>query len=101
MLLVSLVAAVAGNQSFDLIYRGLEITSGGQRLHTLAALEAAMRAKGMAPEAFGAYREAFKHGMPPHGGFAIGLERLTAKVLGLNNVREASLFPRTRTRLTP
>jgi nondiscriminating aspartyl-tRNA synthetase len=88
-------------QSFDLIYRGIEITSGGQRLHELAALEAAMRAKGMEPEAFGAYREAFKHGMPPHGGFAIGLERLTAKVLGLNNVREASLFPRTRTRLSP
>jgi nondiscriminating aspartyl-tRNA synthetase len=88
-------------RTFDLIYRGLEITSGGQRLHTLEALEARMRAHGMAPEAFGAYREAFKHGMPPHGGFAIGLERLTARLLGLASVREATLFPRTRNRLTP
>ncbi len=88
-------------KTFDLLYRGLEITSGGQRLHQLAALEAGMRAKGMTPEAFGPYREAFKHGMPPHGGFAIGLERLTARVLGLTNVREASLFPRTRNRLSP
>ncbi|MDB5102159.1 MAG: aspartate--tRNA(Asn) ligase [Cyanobacteria bacterium RYN_339] len=88
-------------KTFDLVYRGLEITSGGQRLHALPALEASMVAHGMSPEAFGAYREAFKHGMPPHGGFAIGLERLTARVLGLGSVREASLFPRTRNRLAP
>lgn len=88
-------------EGFDLLYRGLEITTGGQRLHELPALEAAMRARGIAPESTGGYLEAFRHGMPPHGGFAIGLERLTARVLGLGNVREASLFPRTRNRLTP
>lgn len=88
-------------KSFDLLYRGLEITSGGQRLHALPQLEARLRERGMAPEAFGAYREAFRYGMPPHGGFAIGLERLTARLLGLSSVREASLFPRTRHRLTP
>jgi nondiscriminating aspartyl-tRNA synthetase len=88
-------------ESFDLLYRGLEITTGGQRIHRLAELEARMRERGMEPKAFGAYREAFKHGMPPHGGFAIGLERLTARLLGLSNVREATLFPRTRQRLSP
>lgn len=89
------------SKGFDLLYRGLEITTGGQRLHELPALEAAMRARGMAPGSTGGYLEAFRHGMPPHGGFAIGLERLTTRVLGLANVREASLFPRTRHRLTP
>jgi nondiscriminating aspartyl-tRNA synthetase len=88
-------------KSFDLLYRGLEITSGGQRLHGLRELEAAMVMRGMGPSAFGPYLEAFKHGMPPHGGFAIGLERLTARILGLSNVREASLFPRTRHHLSP
>jgi nondiscriminating aspartyl-tRNA synthetase len=88
-------------KSFDLLYRGLEITTGGQRIHHHEALLARMHERGMNPEAFEGYLAAFRHGMPPHGGFAIGLERLTARVLGLGNVREASLFPRTRNRLTP
>lgn len=88
-------------KSFDLLYRGLEITTGGQRLHRVEELLARMAERGMNPESFEGYLAAFRHGMPPHGGFAIGLERLTARVLGLANVREASLFPRTRNRLGP
>jgi nondiscriminating aspartyl-tRNA synthetase len=84
-----------------LLYRGLEITTGGQRLHLVSELLARMAERGMNPERFEGYLAALRHGMPPHGGFAIGLERLTARVLGLANVREASLFPRTRHRLAP
>jgi nondiscriminating aspartyl-tRNA synthetase len=64
-------------------------------------LIASLRSRGLSPESFGAYLELFQLGMPPHGGFAIGLERLTARLLGLANVREATSFPRDRTRLTP
>lgn len=88
-------------RSFDLLFRGLEITSGGQRIHRYEELLKSLKAKGMDPEAFQGYLEVFKYGMPPHGGFAIGAERLTQKLLGLPNVRYARAFPRDRHRLTP
>ena len=88
-------------QSFDLLYKGLEITTGGQRLHRRAELEAALRLRGMQTEEFSSHLKMFELGMPPHGGFAIGAERLTAQILGLSNVREATLYPRDRNRLTP
>lgn len=88
-------------QSFDLLFRGLEITTGGQRLHTRHSLEEALRLKGMDPKAFEGHLRMFDLGMPPHGGLAIGLERLTAQILGLSNVREATLYPRDRQRVAP
>lgn len=88
-------------KSFDLLFRGLEITTGGQRIHSFDMLKENMIYKGLNPDNFTEYLEAFKYGMPPHGGLAIGLERLTAQLIRLKNVREASLFPRDRTRLIP
>ncbi|MGB9671985.1 MAG: aspartate--tRNA(Asn) ligase [Candidatus Norongarragalinales archaeon] len=88
-------------RGFDLLFNGLEIVTGGQRIHDYELLQARFKEKGFKPENFEFYFEAFKYGMPPHGGFAIGLERLTAKLLGLQNVREAAFFPRDRTRLVP
>ncbi len=88
-------------RSFDLLFRGLEITTGGQRIHRYDQLVGNMVAFGLDPAAFEHYLEVFRFGMPPHGGLAIGLERLTARLLGLSNLREASLFPRDRTRLAP
>jgi nondiscriminating aspartyl-tRNA synthetase len=88
-------------QSFDLLFRGVEITTGGQRLHRRDALEEALRGRGLDPRKFESHLRMFDLGMPPHGGLAIGLERLTAQVLGLANVREAVLYPRDRYRLTP
>lgn len=88
-------------QSFDLLYRGLEITSGGQRIHKRSELEAALKKKRLEPASFESHLRMFELGMPPHGGFAIGAERLTAQILGLPNVREATLYPRDRNRLTP
>ncbi len=86
---------------FDLLFRGLEITTGGQRLHTRESLEAALRGKGISPDSFEAHLKMFELGMPPHGGLAIGLERLTALILGLANVREATMYPRDRNRISP
>ena len=88
-------------KSFDLLYRGLEITSGGQRIHDYDQLCTNIQNHGMRPENFTSYLDVFKYGMPPHGGFAIGLERLTMKILGLRNIREAALLPRDRNRITP
>ncbi|PYE53101.1 aspartate--tRNA(Asn) ligase [Deinococcus yavapaiensis] len=88
-------------RSFDLLFRGIEITSGGQRIHDLAMLKRSLSERGMSEAGFEGYLEVFKHGMPPHGGFAIGAERLTAKLLGIANVRFARAFPRDRHRLTP
>jgi nondiscriminating aspartyl-tRNA synthetase len=88
-------------QSFDLLFRGLEITTGGQRLHSRQALENSLRGRGLNPESFESHLRMFDLGMPPHGGLAIGLERLTAQILGLKNVREATLYPRDRNRLEP
>lgn len=87
--------------SFDLIFRGVELVSGGQRLHREADYRAVLAARGMAPEPFADYLKAFRHGMPPHGGFAIGIERFLTQLLGLSNVRLAAIFPRDLHRLTP
>lgn len=89
------------SRSFDLLFRGLELITGGQRLHRYDDYVAALAARGETPEAYEAYLEAFKHGMPPHGGFAIGLERWVARLVEATNIREATLFPRDLTRLEP
>lgn len=94
-------AGTSKSHSFDLLYNGLEITTGGQRIHEYENLLASICARGMQAEMFADYLQCFKYGMPPHGGLAIGLERLTKQFLGLKNVREASLFPRDRTRISP
>ena len=88
-------------RGYDLLYKGLEIVTGGQRIHGHDALWKAFEKKGYRPEEFEFYFEIFKFGMPPHGGQAIGLERITSKILGLDNVREASFFPRDKKRLYP
>lgn len=90
-----------GTGSFDLLFRGLEITTGGQRIHDHNRLVENMHKKGLDPNDFTSYLSNFTIGMPPHGGLAIGLERLTAQIIGLKNIREACLFPRDRHRLTP
>jgi nondiscriminating aspartyl-tRNA synthetase len=90
-----------GSNSFDLLFRGLELTTGGQRLHRPSDYAAALERTGTDPELLGGYLDAFAHGMPPHGGFAIGLERWVARLTGAENVREVSLFPRDLHRLTP
>ena len=87
--------------SFDLLYHGLEITTGGQRIHDLSMLEEKILEKGMTEEGLEQYLDAFRFGMPPHGGLGIGLERLTMQLLGEDNVREACLFPRDMSRLEP
>ena len=87
--------------SFDLLFRGLEVTTGGQRIHDYQQLTAKIADRGMEEEGMEQYLDAFKHGMPPHGGLGIGLERLTMQLLGEENVREACLFPRDMNRLEP
>lgn len=87
--------------SFDLLFRGLEITTGGQRIHDYETLLKKIEEKGMDTEGMEDYLDCFKYGMPPHGGLGIGLERLTMKMIGEDNVREACLFPRDMTRLKP
>ena len=89
------------SRSFDLLLRGLEITTGSQRIHQYGLLVEKMRERGLDPAQYDYYLSAFRHGMPPHGGLAIGLERLTMQLLGLSNVKEATLFPRDRNRLIP
>jgi nondiscriminating aspartyl-tRNA synthetase len=88
-------------KSFDLIYKGLEITTGGQRIHDYEKLVENIAKMGFKTEEFEFYTENFRYGMPPHGGLAIGLERLTMKILGLENIREAALLPRDMKRITP
>ncbi|MBR6664298.1 MAG: aspartate--tRNA(Asn) ligase [Lachnospiraceae bacterium] len=87
--------------SFDLLFRGLEVTTGGQRIHGYEEQVAKLKRLGMTVELFESYLMMHKHGMPPHGGMGLGLERLTAKLLGFENVRYATLFPRDINRLTP
>ncbi|MFC0432451.1 aspartate--tRNA(Asn) ligase [Kutzneria buriramensis] len=89
------------SNSFDLLFRGLELVTGGQRLHRHADYLAALAERGESPEAYRSYLDVFAHGMPPHGGFAIGLERWTARLLGVANIRQTTLFPRDIHRLTP
>jgi len=88
-------------RSFDLLFRGLEITTGGQRIDDHAELVESFRRRGLDPADFASYVGAFRFGAPPHGGSATGLERLTGRLLGLENIREACLFPRDCDRLTP
>ncbi|MDR2536480.1 MAG: aspartate--tRNA(Asn) ligase [Treponema sp.] len=92
---------VVRTMSFDALFRGLEITTGGRRQHDYNALLEALPKFGLKPENLKSYLSVFKYGCPPHGGFAVGCERLTQKILGLNNVKEASLFPRDRKRVEP
>ncbi len=87
--------------SFDLLFRGIEITSGGQRIHDYNAQVAKMIDKGLNPEEFETYLMTFKYGAPPHGGLGLGLERLTMHLLNFKNVREATMFPRDINRVTP
>jgi nondiscriminating aspartyl-tRNA synthetase len=89
------------SNSFDLLFRGLELITGGQRLHRYGDYLDALAARGQDPAPYEPYLQAFRFGMPPHGGFAIGLERWVSRLIGAANVREATLFPRDRDRLTP
>ena len=90
-----------GTHSFDLLFKGVEITTGGQRIHEYEKLIENIRYKSLNPEEYESYLDVFKYGMPKHGGLAIGLERITAKLLNLENIREATLFTRDRKRLIP
>ena len=89
------------SRSFDLLFRGLELVSGAQRLHRHADYVAALDQRGYPYEPFASYVEAFRRGIPPHGGFAIGLERWVARLVGAANIREVTLFPRDLHRLAP
>lgn len=88
-------------KSFDLLYKGLEITTGGLRIHNYKQQVEKMVRRGMNPEEFESYLMAHRHGLPPHGGLGLGLERFTARLLGFENVRRASMFPRDIHRLVP
>lgn len=88
-------------RAFDLEYRGIEISSGGQREHRYEVLLEQIKEKGLNPESFEFYLKAFKYGMPPHGGFGLGAERLIMRMLNIGNIREVILFPRDRKRLIP
>lgn len=87
--------------SFDLLFHGLEITTGGQRIHDYQQLVEKIAARGMTEDGLEQYLNTFKHGMPPHGGLGIGMERLTMKLIGEDNIRETTLFPRDLSRLEP
>jgi nondiscriminating aspartyl-tRNA synthetase len=89
------------SNSFDLLFRGMEVVTGGQRLHKYQDYLQAISERGLDPEPLEGYLQAFKYGMPPHGGFAIGLERWVARLVGAANVRETTLFPRDLQRLAP
>lgn len=89
------------SNSFDLLFRGTELVTGGQRLHRYEDYLAALATAQLPTEPFETYLEAFRYGMPPHGGFAIGLERLLMQLLNIPNLRLATLFPRDLSRLTP
>src|SRR5437870_2108131 len=88
-------------RAFDLIYNGLEVSSGTQRIHVPNLLISRLRAKGLNPDNFKSYVDAFRYGAPYHAGWSIGLERLTMKITGRDNIREATMFPRDRNRITP
>ncbi|MDD9369132.1 MAG: aspartate--tRNA ligase, partial [Acidimicrobiales bacterium] len=91
----------ARSNSFDLLFRGLELVTGGQRLHRYEDYVRALARTGTASGGLEGYLDAFRYGMPPHGGFAIGLERWVARLTGAANIREVTLFPRDLHRLTP
>jgi nondiscriminating aspartyl-tRNA synthetase len=94
-------ARPGSSNSFDLLFRGLELVTGGQRLHEHADYLAALALRGEDPAPYEGYLQVFAHGMPPHGGFAIGLERWTARLTGAANLRQVTLFPRDLHRLSP
>jgi len=87
------------SKGFDLLFRGLEINSGAQRIHNYDEMITRIKERGMDPEKFSFYLQAFKYGLPPHGGCSTGLERFTMKMLDLGNVREATGFPRDMIRI--
>jgi nondiscriminating aspartyl-tRNA synthetase len=87
--------------SFDLLFRGLELVTGGQRLHEYADYQRALVDRGENPDAYESYLQTFRHGMPPHGGFAIGLERWTARLAEADNIRRVTLFPGDLHRIAP
>lgn len=89
------------SRAFDLIYRGLEIASGTQRIHLPNLLVQQLKSKGLNPDSFKFYIDSFRYGAPPHAGWSIGLERLTMKITGRENIRETTMFPRDRNRLSP
>jgi len=89
------------SNSFDLLFRGLELITGGQRLHSYPDYLAALEQHKFSPEHFEGYLQSFKYGMPPHGGFAIGLERFLMQLTGVANIKEVTLFPRDIKRLSP
>jgi nondiscriminating aspartyl-tRNA synthetase len=89
------------SRAFDLLFRGLELVSGSQRLHRYDDYVATLAERGQPLAPYESFLEVFKLGMPPHGGFAIGLERLVAQLVGAANVREVTFFPRDLHRVTP
>lgn len=89
------------SNSYDLMYRGVEMASGAQRIHIPDLLIKQMKAKGMNPDGFKFYVDAFRSGAPPHAGWALGLQRLTMAITRQNNIRECTMFPRDMHRLTP
>ena len=89
------------SNSFDLLFRGMELVTGGQRLHRYSDYITAIETRGESPSVYESYLQAFAYGMPPHGGFAIGLERWVARLLEAHNIREVTLFPRDLHRLAP
>ena len=89
------------SEGFDALYGGMEISSGGQRIHIPELLIERIKAKGLNPKNFQSYIDSFRYGAPPHAGWSIGLERLTQVICGLDNIKEATMFPRDRDRLVP
>lgn len=89
------------SRKFDLLYRGQELSSGGQREHDLDRLTKTMEQQGVEPTDFEFYLDAFRYGVPPHGGYGLGIDRLVQQVAELDNIKEAILFPRDPDRLTP
>jgi aspartyl-tRNA synthetase len=88
-------------RSVDLIFKGLEMSSGGQREHRYEKIIAQIKEKGLNLESLRWFTEIFKYGVPPHGGFSIGIERFTMKLLDIKNIKEVVLFPRYITRMLP
>jgi aspartyl-tRNA synthetase len=89
------------SKSYDLMYKGLEVSSGAQRIHIASLIEEQLRKRNLDPISFKFYIDSFRYGAPPHAGWSLGLERLTMKALNLNNIRESMMFPRDRTRIAP
>ena len=89
------------SEGFDAIYGGVEVCSGGQRIHLPELLVEMIKKKNLNPKNFKAYIDSFRYGAPPHAGWSLGLERMTQVICGLDNIKEATMFPRDRDRLSP